>query len=264
MAATDRFGDYVVDGVVGHGGSATVYRAHHSSDAEQTLALKVPDVRDREPARLDRLRREFDFANRLGHPHVIRMYEYGTSWLAMELIEGGAVSNLSSMTDRLAALAYIAGALDHAHRQGVVHCDVKPANILAHRDFSDRGAVLIDFGAAHSVAEDVHHRPRHVEASLPYTAPEMLEGRAPTAASDEYALACTTIELLIGTTPYTADSAMDLVDAHLNSPVPRYSRRFDWISHVFDSILAKAMAKEPDLRYASCEEFVTLATRALT
>jgi serine/threonine-protein kinase len=182
----------------------------------------------------------------------------------MQLIDGGTAKNLTTMRDRLSALADVAAALDYAHVNGIVHCDVKPANILVFEDFSRGGAVLIDFGVARSLAEDAHHRPTHIEASLPYTAPELLHGRTPSAAVDEYALACTTVELLTGAPPFTSTSSIALIDDHLNRPVPRYSRQIDWVPHAFDSILAKAMAKDPDMRYVTCTEFVALITRALS
>ena len=112
LAPDDRFEDYVVDGVVGHGGSATVYRAHHAAEPDRTVALKVLDEHHRDAIHMDRLQREFDFANRLDHPHVVPMYECGPGWLAMALVDGGTVSNLATMRDRLAALADVAAALD--------------------------------------------------------------------------------------------------------------------------------------------------------
>jgi serine/threonine-protein kinase len=260
----DRFAAYVVDEVIGHGGSATVYRAHHESRPDRAVALKVLDVAHRQSTQLQRIRREFDFARRLRHPHVVTMYECGAGWLAMEFVDGGPVTALAGMADRLTALAQVADALDHAHRRGIVHCDVKPSNVLVHRSFSSGGAVLIDFGVAHSLAEDAHRRPTRVEASLAYTAPELLRGRVPCAASDEYALACTAIELLTGAPPFDGTSASDLVDAHLNRRPPHFSGRHSGMTHAFDSILATAMAKDPDHRYATCGQFVRLVTRALT
>jgi serine/threonine protein kinase len=260
----DRFHDYVVDGVVGHGGSATVYRAHHAAEPGRTVALKVLDEDHRDAVHVNRLQREFAFANRLEHPHVVPMFQSGPAWLAMALIDGGTVSNLATVRDRLTALAQVAAALDFVHSKGIVHCDVKPTNILVFEDFSRGGAVLIDFSVARSLAEDARHRPTHIEASLPYTAPELLRGRTPSAAVDEYALACTSVELLTGAAPFRSTTTIALIDDHLNRPVPRYSRQIDWISHAFDSILAKAMAKDPDKRYGTCAEFVALITRAVT
>jgi serine/threonine protein kinase len=260
----DRLEDYVVDGVVGHGGSATVYRAHHAAEPGRTVALKVLDEDHRGAVHVNRLQREFAFANRLEHPHVVPMFQSGPAWLAMALIDGGTVSNLATVRDRLTALAQVAAALDFAHSKGIVHCDVKPTNILVFEDFSRGGAVLIDFGVARSLAEDARHRPTHIEASLPYTAPELMRGRTPSAAVDEYALACTSVELLTGAPPFRSTTTIALIDDHLNRPVPRYSRQIDWIPHAFDSILAKAMAKDPDKRYGTCAEFVALITRAVT
>jgi serine/threonine protein kinase len=254
---------YVVDEVVGHGGSATVFRAHRRETPDVAVALKVLDDNHHNAISLDRLQREFDIAGRLRHNHIVTMYECGSGWLAMQLIDGGTVRRLSDTVRVLIALGQIADALDYAHRQGIAHCDVKPSNILVHQDFSAGGAVLIDFGVAHIVALDVGHRPDHVESSLPYTAPELLRGRNPTAATDEYALACTAIELLTGSTPFTATTAVGLVQAHLYNPVPGYSRHIAEIPHAFDSIIAKAMAKDPDNRYQTCTEFIALVTRVL-
>jgi serine/threonine protein kinase len=254
---------YVVDGVVGHGGSATVYRAHHVSAPDDPVALKVLDGRHHDPAHLTQLLREFEFARRTAGPHVVAMYDCGPGWLAMQFVAGGTVMTLTSRRDRLVALGQIAGALDAAHVLGIVHCDVKPANILVCETFSDGGAVLTDFGIARSLTDEAGHRPTHVEASLPYVAPEVLRGESPSAASDEYALACTAVELLTGSPPFTAPTAMALVSAQLNRPVPKYSRRFDWLPSAFDSILAKAMAKNPDRRYQTCSEFVSLITHAI-
>jgi serine/threonine-protein kinase len=259
----DTFEDYVVEGVVGHGGSATVYRAHHATGRTGAVALKVLDERHHDPLHMARLLREFEFAKRTVHPHVVTMYECGPGWLAMQLIGGGTVLNLSARQDRLTALAQIANALDHVHETDIVHCDVKPSNILVSETFSTGGAILTDFGIARAVTDDVTRRPTHIEVSLPYAAPEVLRGRSPSAAADEYALACTTVELLTGSPPFVAPTSMALMDAHLNNKVPKYSRRIDWLPRAFDSILARAMAKSPDLRYQSCSEFISLVTRAI-
>ncbi|MGH3563236.1 MAG: serine/threonine-protein kinase [Mycobacterium sp.] len=257
------FDGYVVDREVGRGGCATVYQAHYASDPQHVVALKVLDEDHRTPAEQARLDREFEFARMLDHPHIVTVYERGPCWLAMQFVGGGKLTRLQVLNDRLAALAQIADALDYAHRSGIVHCDVKPANILVAADFSHTGAVLIDFGAAHAVVHDVRRRQSRPQVSLPYTAPEVLLGQAPSAATDEYALACTAVELLTGTPPFTADNAAELVDAQLHRMPPRISRDFGWVSHAFDTVLATAMAKTPELRYRSCTEFVERLSRAL-
>jgi serine/threonine protein kinase len=263
LSPGDRFEGYVIEAALGHGGYATVYRAHHTAGADRAIALKVLDEHHRHQAQVARLRREFEFAHQLDHPHIIRMYERGPGWLSMELLTGGTVASLPTVADRLAALSQIADALDYIHNRAIVHCDVKPSNILVHPDFSQNGAVLIDFGVALSITDDIGYRPTHVEASLPYSAPELLTGHAPTEATDEYALACTAVELITGSPPFTASTQLGLISAHLNNAPPRRSREIDWLPRVFDSILAKAMAKRPENRYRSCREFVSLITRAL-
>jgi len=274
----------VIEKTLGRGGSATVYLARRSAH-DAPVALKVLDAEHRSAPEQERLHREFDFARQLDHPNIITMLERGPHWLAMSYIDAGDASTLPTPQSRLAVLAQIASALDYAHQMGIVHCDVKPTNILVRKELSS--GVLIDFGVAHSVAEDIaarlarhshlrlsldpakrithQHadRPADPHASLPYAPPEILLGRLPSAASDEYALACTTVELLTGTTPFNATTPAALIDAHLSQSPPRVSRRVSFLPRVFDSILARAMAKDPDQRYESCTEFVELITRAV-
>jgi eukaryotic-like serine/threonine-protein kinase len=277
-------GGYTIDDELGHGGNATVYLAH---GADRTVALKVLAEDRRHPDELGRLQREYTLARQLEHPHIVTMYDSGAYWLAMQYVDGGNAAILHDLAGRLAALAQIADALDYTHRKGIVHCDVKPTNILVADDFSRDGAVLIDFGVAHSLAEDAQlrlaqhpahsltldpakraalrppQRPTNIQASLPYAAPELLTGQQPTGATDEYALACTAVELITGKPPFVAPTPLALVDAQLHHAPPRVSHTVAWIPRAFDSILAKAMHKDPEARYESCSEFVRLITRAL-
>jgi serine/threonine protein kinase len=263
LSPGDRFAGYVIEAALGHGGYATVYRAHHEAGPDRAIALKVLDERHRHQAQVARLRREFEFAHQLDHPHIVRVYERGPGWLSMALLSGGTIANLSTVPQRVAALTQIADALDYIHNRAIVHCDVKPSNILVQPHLSEIEAVLIDFGVAVSITDDIGYRATHVQASLPYSAPELLTGHAPSEATDEYALACTAVELITGTPPFTATTQLGLISAHLNSAPPRRSREIDWLPRVFDSILAKAMAKNPEHRYQSCREFMSLITRAL-
>jgi serine/threonine protein kinase len=256
---------YVLGEPLGHGGSATVFRARDAGDpAALDVALKVLADDSGGPDERARLDREYGFAHQLHHQHIVTMYGHGPGWLAMQLVDGGTVVALRAMADRLAALGQVADALDYAHHRGIVHCDVKPSNILVFRDFPGSGAVLIDFGSAHSMAHDAGRRLTHVQVSLPYSAPELLHGRPPSAATDEYALACTAVQLITGKPPFPAETATALADAQLHSAPPRVSQQIAGVPRAFDSILAKAMAKDPELRYESCAEFVRFITRVLT
>ncbi|WP_179469269.1 serine/threonine-protein kinase [Mycolicibacterium vinylchloridicum] len=250
------FAGYAVDSVLGRGGQAVVYLARGAGQRHPVVALKVLDEQHRDHAGTARLAREYRIADRLRHRHIVTVYDHGEHWMTMQYVDGGNATRLASLDDKLDALGQIAAALDHAHHDGVVHSDVKPANILVHQDFSKHGAVLIDFGVAHVLAEDVWHRPAQVMASLPYAAPELLQGRLPQAATDEYALACTALELLTGAPPFSADDPVTLIDAHLHLPPPEMSRHISWLTRSFDTILARAIAKDPDRRYPSCTEMV--------
>jgi serine/threonine protein kinase len=257
-----EFEGYVVDTTLGRGGYAAVYRAHTAAEPNHTVALKVLDEHHRGDDQIAKLRKEFEFAHQLDHPNVITVYRQGHGWLTMELVEGGAATGLTTTTDKLRALAQIADALDYIHQCGIVHCDVKPTNILVSADFSR--SVLIDFGVAFAVAETARWHATRIETSLPYTAPELLRGRPPSALTDQYALACTAVELLIGHPPYSAETWMELVDAHLSRPVPSYSNKIAWVPRLFDTWLHRALAKIPESRYDSCRQLVEQLDRALS
>ena len=257
----EEFEGYVVDTTLGRGGYATVYRVHTSAEPNHAVALKVLDHHHRNEDQTTRLQREFEFAHQLDHPHVITVNQHGVGWLTMELVDGGTATVLTEQKDQLSALAQIADALDYIHQCGIVHCDVKPSNILVSQGLSR--AVLIDFGVAHTVAETVWRRPAQLEASLPYTAPELLRGRPPSALTDQYALACTAVELFLGAPPFSADTAMGLMNAHLTQQVPSYSHRIAWVPRIFDSVLHRALAKIPESRYDSCTELAEHLNDAL-
>lgn len=263
LSPGDRFeGRYVVEVVIGRGGSATVYRARDTRAPARTVALKVlsESGSTRGPARL---RREFDLARSSAHPHVVEVFDHGPGWLTMEYAPGGPVTHLATIPNRLAALTQIADALDHLHRRRVVHCDVKPANILLRDDFYADGAVLVDFGTARIIGEEPRPHTTEVTASLPYSPPELLTGEAVSAATDEYALACTAVEMVTGAPPFSAATPMGLMEAQLHRAPPRFSRRIDWLPSAFDSVMAKALAKRPADRYPSSAEMVALVTRIL-
>lgn len=279
--AGDDYSGYVIEMTLGRGGSATVYLAHRISDGLR-VALKVLDEEHRDTRHMAWLEHRYAIVRQLDHPHVVRYVELGPYWVATRYVDGGNVTTVQGRAERLAALHQIADALDYIHRRGIVHCNVKPANILVHADFAHSGAVLIDFGVAHSLAEDMaarlardptsrfsldparritHQegpRPAVVQASLPYAPPEILLGRMPSAAGDQYSLACSAVELLTGRPPFEATTGGGLIEAHLQRHPPRISSRIAGIPRPADPIVAKALAKDPERRYETCSRFIEL------
>lgn len=264
----DHIDGYVVDSLAGRGGSAQVFLAHRDTpDGVRRVALKVLDSLQINPENTDRLHREFELAARLCHPRVVAMYDSGDHWIAMEAVDGGSAMDLVSVQQdwiievKLRVLQQIAGALDYVHSQGIVHCDVKPTNILRRRTGE---AVLTDFGVAQELIHADGPRRPVVRTSLPYAAPEVLRGMAVSPSTDQYALACTAVELFDGKPPFTARTTMKLMDLHLHASPWPISYRRKLIPRAFDPIVGRAMSKDPRDRYPTCSEFVTLLTHTFT
>ncbi|MFW0793808.1 serine/threonine-protein kinase [Gordonia sp. CPCC 205515] len=286
LAAGRVVADYVIDAHVGSGSSADVYRAHRIDDA-RPVALKVLHTRSVDPIRLrDRFDREFTIASLLHHPNIVEMYARGeipsvdspdtdspatTLWIAMEYVAGTSAMNLipSEKTEpdiaRIVALGdQIAAALDHAHRHDVLHRDVKPGNIIVESDGHSTHAVLTDFGIA-QLLDDARPLARNgrVQGSIAYAAPELLTAQRLSPQTDEYALAASMFELLVGSPPYPRPTAFAVTHAHLHDQVPLLTRTRPWLPSSLNSVFAKALAKDPRDRYDTCGEFTAIITRTL-
>ncbi|MFD4295497.1 serine/threonine-protein kinase [Rhodococcus sp. NPDC058505] len=269
---------YRIERLLGAGGMGSVYLAAHPS-LPRLVALKLPDpslTRTREGR--DRVLREADHAARLDHPNIVAVLDRGSVphrggdrlWIAMQYVDGtDAATPLrrGPMTaDRAIAIAAdIARALDHAHRAGVLHRDVKPANILltAPRPGERERALLADFGIAKGLDSPALTRTGTVVASLQYAAPEQLEGRPLDGRSDQYALGCTLYHLLTGRAPFPGSDTAHLVHAHLNLPAPRVTAARPELPPALDAVIARAMAKNPADRFPSSDALAAAARSAL-
>jgi hypothetical protein len=159
----------------------------------------------------------------------------------------------------LRIVAQIAAALDAAHARGLVHRDVKPANILVAED--DR-AYLSDFGVAKELASNGTTRTGSFIGTIDYCAPEQIEGRAVDGGTDVYALACVLYECLAGTTPFSRPSEVAVLNAHLHAPPPKLTRAAPEIPPALESVIEKALSKSPLDRYPTCGEFLAAARGA--
>jgi serine/threonine-protein kinase len=259
-------GGYRVDGLLGRGAYGWVFRAHQLS-LDRTVALKVLDpVVARDPDAARRFQREGRSAAALDHPAVVDVFDADTAgglhFLAMRLIDGIAFDELLrrrrvTSAELAAVLGRIAAALDHAHARGVVHRDVKPANILLRHGDPAR-AWLGDFGIALSVRVAGTQSTATV-GTVHYMAPEQLDPARVGPASDQYSLACVAYQALTGRRPFGADTddAMAVLLAHRTDPVPPTG------SPAVDTVFATALAKSPADRYPTVRDFAAALTAAL-
>ncbi|MFJ4657380.1 serine/threonine-protein kinase [Nocardia sp. NPDC088792] len=273
LSAGQAFAGYQVERLLGVGGMGEVYLAR-DPDLPRSVALKLlaPGKAD-DPEVRARFLREADTAARLAHPNIVTVYARGNAehrlWMAMQYIEGTDVSAVlregALRPDHaVRIIGETARALDHAHRAGVLHRDVKPANILLEWG-PDQRVYLADFGIAKALDQTTGiTRTGEMYASFQYAAPEQFELRSDVdRRADVYALGCTLYHMLTGELPYPGESTAQLVAGHLSGPVPRPSERNHAVPSAFDAVIARALAKDREQRYASCGELATAAAQAL-
>jgi ABC-type branched-subunit amino acid transport system substrate-binding protein/streptogramin lyase len=260
----EMFAGYRVESLIGRGGMGVVYRATDLS-LERPVALKLiaPELAQDERFRA-RFLREPRLAAALEHPHVIPIHDAGEHegqlYLAMRFVEGSDLKTLLEREGRLAperalaVLAQIADALDAAHRRGLVHRDVKPANVLLDEDGH---AYLTDFGITKQLG-DASTDIGRVVGTLDYLAPEQIRGASVDGRTDCYALACVLYECLAGVPPFRRETEAETLWAHMQEPPPGVPGE-----PALDPVLEKALAKDQDDRYASCGEFLAAASPAL-
>jgi serine/threonine-protein kinase len=241
-----------------------VYRATDSV-LERKVAVKLlADRYSTDPEVRARFRREALAAARLsGRPHVITVFDVGEHeerpFIVMEYLEGGSVHDRLREGpvlpgEALEWLAQAGQALDSAHAEGVVHRDVKPANLLLDRS----GKICVtDFGIASTTGVDTLTLPGTVLGTAGYLSPEQARGEPATAASDRYGLGVVAFELLTGRRPYEGDTAATEAFAHVNAPVPSAESIHPDLPDGVDRVLARALAKDPAQRPSTCAELVS-------
>jgi serine/threonine protein kinase len=275
LRAGSRVAGYRLEAQVGAGGMAVVFRARDER-LGRLVALKVLAAGlAADPAFRRRFIAESRAAAAVDDPCIIPIYEAGEAdgalFIAMRLVRGG---DLRLLLDREGALAPgravgfispVASALDAAHGAGLVHRDVKPANILvdAHQDRPDH-VYLSDFGVSKGAISSVSLTGAgHFLGTPDYSAPEQIQGLAVDGRTDQYALACVAYQLLTGARPFERDQGIAVLFAHLSEPPPSLSSRRPGLPDAADRVLARALAKTPEERYGSCAEFADALREAL-
>ncbi|WP_169585806.1 bifunctional serine/threonine-protein kinase/ABC transporter substrate-binding protein [Antrihabitans stalactiti] len=268
------FAGYVIERAIGAGGMGTVYVAHQSQ-LQRRVALKL--LNEQLSADTDFRRRftqEAILAARLSHPNIVSIHDQGQAqgqlWIAMQYVDGtdaaGALRAARGQLDPSRAVGIIeqiGSALDYAHRAGLVHRDVKPANMLLAHDDSER-ALLTDFGIAKAADLAGLTQTGGVVATFAYASPEQIDGRPVDGRSDQYSLACSAFELLTGARPFVGDSAASVMFAHMHKPPPSANALAPHLPPAVNDVLARAMAKNPAQRFATCAEFASALRQAIT
>lgn len=267
---------YRIERVLAAGGMGTVYLAHDPVlprfDALKVLSTEL----SKDPSLRERFTRESDTGAALHHPNIVSIYsrgeaEDGQLWIAMQYVAGTdaeAALAAGAMTPArgLRIVREVAKALDYAHRLNVVHHDVKPSNILLANDIDsdDEHVLLSDFGISRVIGQADTTGDAPLTLSLAYAAPEAIAGSAIDGSADIYSLGCTLFRLLTNKHVFSqADGTSALVEAHLRQVPPRISDFLSGSSPQLDSVIAKALAKDPDQRFNSAREFAAAATDAL-
>jgi WD40 repeat protein len=268
LAPGSQVAGYLLESQIGAGGMAVVFRARDER-LSRMVALKIlaPALAADEGFRL-RFIRESRAAAAVDDPHIIPVYEAGEAdgvlFIAMRLVIGGDLRSVMLRegplsADRTAALlSPVAWALDAAHGAGLVHRDVKPANVLVDaRPGRPEHVYLSDFGLSKRAAAAAGLTGSgQFMGTAEYAAPEQINGRPVDGQADQYALACLTFEALSGAAPFARPEPMAVLWAHLSEPPPSLVMLRPDLRRAVDRVLARALAKEPHQRYDSCREFI--------
>jgi serine/threonine protein kinase len=255
---------YQIDRRIGKGGMATVYLATQTS-LSRPVVLKVLDIsRESEnPNQIERFLAEGRIVASLNHPNIITIYDIGVTddnalYISMEYIRGGDLKSRigipMSAQEALDILINIGKGLKTAHENGVIHRDVKPANIL----FRDDGTPLLtDFGIAKQIDNDLNLTSTGVFLGSPnYVSPEQADGKEVDCRTDIYSLGCIFYEMLTGEKPFKSETLYDVVNQHKNAPIPLLPEDVQ----ACQPLLNKMMAKSPQDRFADAGEMIDSIT----
>jgi serine/threonine protein kinase, bacterial len=266
-----RLGHYRIDGVLGRGGMSVMYKA---TDVRlgRKVALKVIGEHLGEDAEFrERFVDEARNTSAIDHANVVPLYDFGEVdgllYIAMRLVDGSDLASLVSngpltVERTLALLGQVAEALDTLHERGLVHLDVKPANVLVtSRETSTEHVYLADFGLTRRGATGHRTRSGDFLGSPTYAAPEHLRGEPVDARTDAYSLACVLFACLTGRPPFQG-KVPEVIQGHLNLEPPAVTGLVSLPAGI-DEVIRRGMSKDPKVRYADCKALIAAARQAL-
>jgi serine/threonine-protein kinase len=250
--------------LVGSGGMAEVWRARDRR-LERDVAVKLlPGAASKDASKRRRIEREARALAATSHPNIVSVYDYGEEtggsddvlpFIVMELVDGPDLHRYLSergpfqIDAAVDTMRGVLGAVELAHKSGIVHGDLKPANVF----MGTHGPKVGDFGVARILEQETGATT--VAATPTFAAPEVLKGERPTVSSDVYSAACLTFELLTGRAPYTGSNAWEITQKHIEAPVPSVRSFRSDVPAEMDKAIQRAMDKNPRRRYSTAAEF---------
>ncbi|MDI3313993.1 MAG: serine/threonine-protein kinase [Mycobacterium sp.] len=268
LAIGTVFAGYTILRLLGSGGMGEVYLAQHPRLRRRDALKILPEALTADREFRERFHREADLVAELWHPNIVGMHDRGEFdgqlWIAMDYVEGTDAGQLMKAQypagmpphDVSVIVTAVARALDYAHQRGLLHRDVKPANILlTEPEDGERRILLADFGVARQLADVSGLTATNMTVgTVAYCAPEQLMGLQLDGRADQYALAATAFHLLTGAPPYQHSNPVAVISQHLNAALPKLSDRRPELAHL-DQVLSRALAKDPTDRFGRCREF---------
>ncbi len=268
-----KLGKYEITELLGHGGMATVYQAYQR-DVDRSVAIKVlPPHPGQDKQFVERFRLEARTIARLQHPHILPLYDYGDEndilYLVMAYVDGGSLSDRIrrsklSLDEVQTVFQQVASALDYAHRQNVIHRDIKPDNILLDQEGN---ALLSDFGIVKLIEDSGTGVSLTGTGGLvgtpAYMSPEQAQGLTVSQQSDIYSLGIVVFEMLTGQQPYQAETPMQVVLKHITAPVPAIREVAPDLPPELEAVIQQALSKDPTQRYDSAQAFYADFVRAV-
>lgn len=263
-----EFAGYTIVRLLGAGGMGAVYLARHPRlPREDALKVLPADVTD-DPEYRARFEREAEMAAALSHPSIVGIHDRGEHdgrlWISMDYVDGTDAAVLLEkrytggmpVDEAVAIITAVASALDYAHQRGLLHRDVKPANILLTQpDGQPRRIFLADFGIARRMDDAAGLTKTNMAVgTAAYAAPEQLMGESLDGRADQYALACTAFHLLTGARPYEDANLAVVISQQVTAPPPSIGARRPELAQL-DPVFATAMAKHSAQRFSSCQAF---------
>lgn len=252
---------YRVERLIGRGGTADVYLAE-DEELGRKVAVKILRARLVDDQRsVDRIRREARRSAALNHPNIVQVHDTGTRegapYIVMEYVPGSTLADRTedgalSVDEAVSIAIDIARALCEAHRQGTVHADIKPANVL----FTSDGTVKVaDFGIARALGDDGATQ-TSVLGTAAYISPEQAQGDALDARADVYSLGAVLYEMIAGRPPFTGSSVVEVVRKHVEEQPEPLGDHIESADHAVAAVVMRAMSKDPDVRYEDAGEML--------